>query len=45
MFHDEDIDTELPSCVEDEELVADHDQMSSHNRGQSIMLAPVAHMK
>ena len=45
LFHDEDIDTELPSCIDDEELTADSDHTSSHNSSQSIMLAPVAHMK
>lgn len=45
LFHDDDIDTELPSTIEDEELVADHVNTLSHSRGQSIMLAPVAHMK
>lgn len=44
-FHDEDIDTELPACVEDEELTADYVNTSSLLKVQSIMLAPLAHMK
>lgn len=44
-FHDEDIDTELPACVEDEELRTDHISTSTPHRSQSVMLAPLAHMK
>lgn len=44
LFHDEDIDMELPRCVEDEELTPDHVSTSDPNR-QSTMLAPLAHMK
>ncbi|KAL2672386.1 hypothetical protein Neosp_013094 [[Neocosmospora] mangrovei] len=44
-FHDDDIDTELPACVEDHEITRDHISASALNRGYSIMLAPLAHMK
>lgn len=44
-FHDDDIDTELPACVEDHEITRDHISTSALNRGYSIMLAPLAHMK
>lgn len=44
-FHDDDIDAELPSCVDDEQLVEDCVSTSAGNRGPSIMLAPLAHMK
>ncbi|EGY19688.1 fungal specific transcription factor domain-containing protein [Verticillium dahliae VdLs.17] len=43
-FHDDDIDTELPACVEDHEITRESLCTSSMNRGYSIMLAPVAHM-
>lgn len=45
-FHDADIDADLPSCTDDSDL---HRPPSSiqgpPRRGQSIMLAPVAHVK
>ncbi|KAH8811212.1 transcriptional regulatory protein GAL4 [Xylogone sp. PMI_703] len=44
-FHDEDIDTELPACIEDDDLMTDHIRTPTVNRGQSIMLAPLAHIK
>jgi hypothetical protein len=44
-FHDEDIDTELPACINDEELTADHVSTPSSNGGLSVMLAPLAHIK
>ncbi|KAF9889257.1 hypothetical protein FE257_007570 [Aspergillus nanangensis] len=45
-FHDEDIDTELPACIEDEQLTTTHlDMSTSVSRGPSTMLAPLAHMK
>ncbi|RYO92581.1 hypothetical protein DL766_008737 [Monosporascus sp. MC13-8B] len=44
-FHDEDIDTELPACVDDDELMTDHSSTSTLNRGPSVMLGPLAHMK
>jgi hypothetical protein len=44
-FHDEDIDADLPACVEDEDLATEPIGPSTANRGQSIMLAPVAHIK
>ncbi|TDZ16418.1 Activator of stress genes 1 [Colletotrichum orbiculare MAFF 240422] len=43
-FHDEDIDQELPTCSEDGDLHADH-ITPRMGRGQSLMLAPVAHVK
>ncbi|KAH8666950.1 fungal-specific transcription factor domain-containing protein [Xylariales sp. PMI_506] len=43
-FHDPDIDTELPACIEDKDIFAD--RITSHaERGQSLMLAPVNHVK
>ena len=44
-FHDEDIDTELPACVEDHEITRDQISTAGLSRGYSIMLAPLAHMK
>jgi len=44
-FHDEDIDAQLPACVEDEELATEQIDPPTTSRGQSIMLAPVAHIK
>lgn len=45
-FHDDDIDTELPACVEDEDLTAEHISLpTSPVRGPSTMLAALAHMK
>ncbi|KAH7353752.1 fungal-specific transcription factor domain-containing protein [Plectosphaerella cucumerina] len=44
-FHDDDIDAELPACVEDHEITRDHAAPSAPNRGYSVMLAPLAHMK
>ncbi|ETS78693.1 hypothetical protein PFICI_08546 [Pestalotiopsis fici W106-1] len=43
-FHDHDIDQELPSPYDDEEIFPDR-IVQSHSRGQSIMLCPVAHVK
>ncbi|CAK7208424.1 hypothetical protein SCUCBS95973_000097 [Sporothrix curviconia] len=46
-FHDDDIDTELPACVDDSSITAGHMAPStmSINSGLSVMLAPIAHMK
>lgn len=45
-FHDNDIDSELPACVEDEDLMKEGtDNFANHNRGPSAMLAAIAHMK
>lgn len=46
-FHDDDIDTELPACVDDNEITAAHmgPSANSMNGGLSVMLAPLAHMK
>ena len=44
IFHDEDIDQELPSCLDDSEIYAGH-ATSISNRSQSLMLAPVAYFK
>ncbi|KAK7429404.1 hypothetical protein QQZ08_003996 [Neonectria magnoliae] len=43
-FHDDDIDTELPACVDDDQLTADHIAVSPPNKGPSTMLAPIAHI-
>ncbi|KAL4934066.1 Zn(II)2Cys6 transcription factor [Aspergillus undulatus] len=52
-FHDEDVDTELPACVEDHELLTPPftnqtpaRSINSHpNKSLTTMLAPIAHMK
>lgn len=44
-FHDEDIDTELPTCVEDHDIMRDCIRAPAMHRGYSIMLAPIAHIK
>jgi hypothetical protein len=43
-FHDDDIDQELPSCVDDHQIYADHVNQDS-TLGQSVMLGPVAYAK
>ncbi|KAI0011484.1 fungal-specific transcription factor domain-containing protein [Xylariaceae sp. FL0662B] len=43
-FHNEDIDQELPSCCEDEDLFADH-ITPRIGRGLTLMHAPVAYFK
>ncbi|KAL6786778.1 fungal-specific transcription factor domain-containing protein [Trichoderma sp. SZMC 28012] len=43
-FHDDDIDQELPSCVDDHQIYADHIRQGS-THGQSVMLGPVAYAK
>jgi len=43
-FHDEDIDQELPTSVNDSDLHTHHLTPNS-SRAQSIMLAPIAHIK
>ncbi|KAH7010257.1 transcriptional regulatory protein GAL4 [Ilyonectria destructans] len=44
-FHDDDIDTELPACVDDDQLTAENIATSPDNRSPSTMLAPIAHIK
>ncbi|KAL4746556.1 hypothetical protein BDW72DRAFT_210353 [Aspergillus terricola var. indicus] len=48
-FHDEDIDTEFPACLEDHQLHFSQPQAQSQRRhtgpALSTMLAPLAHMK
>ncbi|KAL2823018.1 fungal-specific transcription factor domain-containing protein [Aspergillus granulosus] len=47
-FHDDDVDTELPACVEDHELIAAQINMPmtpAPTRSLTTMLAPLAHMK
>ncbi|KAL2787193.1 fungal-specific transcription factor domain-containing protein [Aspergillus keveii] len=47
-FHDDDVDTELPACVEDHELLAAQINMPmtpAPTRSLTTMLAPLAHMK
>ena len=43
-FHDDDIDQELPSCVDDHQIHGDHISGGS-THGQSVMLGPVAYAK
>ncbi|RFU23909.1 hypothetical protein B7463_g12431, partial [Scytalidium lignicola] len=44
-FHDDDIDTELPASVDDQELISDQANTPTFDRGPSMMLAPLAHFK
>ncbi|KAL4872835.1 hypothetical protein BDV12DRAFT_193172 [Aspergillus spectabilis] len=47
-FHDDDIDTDLPACVEDHELLTAQINMPlipAKTRNLTTMLAPLAHMK
>ncbi|KAH6951699.1 fungal-specific transcription factor domain-containing protein [Fusarium avenaceum] len=44
-FHDEDIDTELPACVDDNDITKDHINIAGSSKGYSLMLAPLGHMK
>ncbi|KAJ4258278.1 hypothetical protein NW762_008427 [Fusarium torreyae] len=44
-FHDDDIDTELPACVDDSDITKDHINLTGSNKGYSVMLAPLGHMK
>ncbi|ORY67569.1 fungal-specific transcription factor domain-containing protein [Pseudomassariella vexata] len=47
-FHDEDIDQDLPSCADDDELSGEGHSfrpVNSINRGQPIMFAAVAHFR
>ncbi|KAM0221455.1 hypothetical protein ACHAQD_005367 [Fusarium lateritium] len=44
-FHDDDIDTELPACVDDNDITKDHINVASSSKGYSLMLAPLGHMK
>src|SRR6478752_8956993 len=43
-FHDDDIDTELPACVDDNEITKDHINLAGSTKGYSVMLAPLGHM-
>lgn len=45
LFHDEDIDTELPVDIEDDSLVESQSAASASAAGFSTMLAPLAHIK
>ncbi|GAB7366421.1 hypothetical protein MBLNU230_g8218t1 [Neophaeotheca triangularis] len=42
LFHDADIDTELPTCIEDKELTENHAGPPAYVGGPSIMLAVLA---
>jgi hypothetical protein len=44
-FHDDDIDTELPACVDDNDITKDHINLAGSTKGYSVMLAPLGHMK
>jgi hypothetical protein len=45
LFHDEDIDAELPTDIEDHRLVESQHATSGASAGLSTMLAPLAHIK
>lgn len=44
-FHDDDIDAALPAMVEDHELMIDNFTTPTMLKSQSVMLAPLAHIK
>lgn len=44
-LHDDDIDTELPACLDDDELTMACTGVTSPRVGPSIMFAPLAHIK
>ncbi|KAI1858408.1 uncharacterized protein JN550_012692 [Neoarthrinium moseri] len=44
-LHDDDIDQELPSVIEDSDLVGENNLAHRANRTQSLMMACVAHVK
>jgi hypothetical protein len=44
IFHDDDIDQELPSCLDDSNIHVDH-VIASTGGGLSLMTAPVAYIK
>ncbi|KAF4975536.1 hypothetical protein FZEAL_7682 [Fusarium zealandicum] len=44
-FHDDDIDAQLPSCVDDDQITTEQITTSTPNRSPSTMLAPLAHIK
>lgn len=45
LFHDDDIDIELPTDVEDENIGEGEDRQTVASTGLSTMLAPLAHIK
>jgi hypothetical protein len=45
LFHDEDIDAELPTDIEDDRLIESQHATSGVSSGLSTMLAPLAHIK
>lgn len=45
LFHDDDIDIELPRCLEDNEISANTPDNSLSRQLHSTMLAPIAHYK
>ena len=45
LFHDEDIDAELPADIENDRLVESQHAISGTSTGLSTMLAPLAHIK
>jgi hypothetical protein len=45
VFHDDDIDQELPSGADDEDLIAGYQTPQPEAHHYSIMLAPVAYYK
>lgn len=44
-FHDDDIDTELPACLDDDELTTACTGAARPRVGPSIMFAPLAHIR
>lgn len=45
LFHDEDVDAELPADIEDDSLIESKPAASTSSAGFSTMLAPLAHIK
>lgn len=44
IFHDDDIDQELPLCLDDDNILVDHVSLTNSS-GLSLMSAPVAYIK
>lgn len=44
-FHDDDIDAELPACLDDDELMMSAINSSRSAGSPSVMFAPIAHIK
>lgn len=45
LFHDDDIDIELPACIDDQHLSENASGLVPASTGLSLMLGPIAHIK